>query len=136
MATFGYKDLKIELDSAALTLQNISAFVTSINGWSQERLVEELTAAGDTTDRYGAIGFLKKNDVQLTGPYDNTVNGLVDIAKNWQDDSQRTLKLTFDGATAADTRTVETLLSKWDRNPKRGALHEVILTLKPTGAIT
>lgn len=135
MVTKAYKDLRIMLDKATVA-KNISAYVTSINGWSQERLLEELTAAGDTTDRWGALGFTQKSEVVLTGPYDDATDGLVDIAKNWTDDSQQTLQLTFDMPGAADIRNVECLLKKFERNPKRGALHECIVTLQPTGAIT
>ncbi len=137
MPLYAYKDLKIELDGTdGGALQNISAYVTSINGWSKEKLLEELTAAGDTTDRWGALGFTQKSDVVLTGPYDSTANSLLAIANTWTTDVTRTLRLTFDGAGALDVQNVECLLAKFERNPKRGAFHEVVVTMKPTGAIT
>ncbi len=136
MAKFAYPDLKIELDNATPALQDISAYVTSINGWSKERLVEDVTGAGDTTDRHAALGFLQKGEVELSGPYDNTAEGLLDILKAWSDDSERTLQLTFDGATAADVETVECLLMGFERNPSRGAFTQVVAKLRPTGAIT
>lgn len=136
MAKFAYPDLKIELDNATPALQDISAYVTAINGWTKERIVEEITGAGDANDRHADIGFLQKNEVELTGPYDNTADGLLDIVKNWTDGSERTLQLTFDGATAADVETVECLLVRVQRNPTRGGFTQVVVTLRPTGAIT
>lgn len=136
MAQFGFPDLKIELDvSEGGALGDISAYVTSINGWSREALLEEITAAGDNDDRWGKVGLLQKSDVVLTGPYDNTASKLVAITKGAEGE-QRTLQLTFDGATAADVESVETFINKVERNPSKGALHAYVVTLKPTGAIS
>lgn len=137
MGLFGYPQLKIELDvTTGGALTDISRYVTTINGWTKERLLEELTGAGETTDRWGDIGFVKKSDVDLAGPYDDTAAGLVAITRAWNDGAERTLKLTFDMGTAADTQTVECLLSKVDRKPSRGQATQWSATLKPTGAIT
>lgn len=135
MAEFGYPDLTIELDDDGGTLQDISSFVTSINGWTKEQIIEELTGAGDDTDRWAAIGFEMKQPVTLTGPYDDTSDGLVDLTKG-AGGATRTLQLTFDGATAADVETVECIIQTISRNPSRGALTAYEVTLRPTGAIT
>ena len=117
-------------------LQDISAYVTEINGWTKERIIEEVTGAGDAVDRHADIGFLQKSEVELTGPYDDTADKLLDIAKNWNDGSERTLQLTFDGATAADVETVECLKVREDRKPTRGGFTQFVLVVRPTGAIT
>lgn len=136
MALMGWPQLKIELDeSVGGSLGDISAYVTSINGYSLEYLVEELTAAGDSTDRWAAIGFTQKADVVLKGPYDNTSNKLVDIARRCGG-GQLTLQLTFDLGTAADVEAVEVLVQKVVRIPKPKGLTDVEVTLKPTGAIS
>lgn len=138
MAEFGFPDLKIELDDAAGgSLKDISDFVTEISGWSKESIVEEITAAGDAVDRWAAVGIVKKGEIVLTGPYVDTVDGLVDITKVGSDLGQlRTLAMTFDGATAADVETVEVIIQKVDRNPSRDSLHNFSVTLRPTGAVT
>ena len=136
MAKFSFKDLIIKLDNATPTLTDISQYVTEIPGWTPDRIVEEITGAGDTGDRHSDIGFLQKNEVQLTGPYDNITDGLLDILKAWTDGSERTLQLTFDGATAADVINVEVLLMGFQRNPVSRQFTQVVATLKPTGAIT
>src|SRR6266702_3828671 len=137
MPQYGYPKLKIMLDTTdGGDLVDISSYVTSIGGYSLERLLEEITAAGDTTDRWGAIGFQKKAPIELKGPYDDTAGGLVAITRPWNTDVTRTLQLTFDMGTAADVKNVETLLMKTVRSPKRGSLTEWAVTLQPTGAIT
>ncbi len=134
MGKESYVDLKIELDDSQGAAKDISKYVTSLNGWNVERLLEEVTGAGESTDRWGAIGFLQKSEVELTGPYDDTADGLVAITKGWNDDSERTLTITFDGA-EADSATVECLLNRIQRNPARGAFHTYVVTLRPTGSV-
>jgi hypothetical protein len=138
MALFGYPDLKIELDvSSGGALGNISAYVTEISGWSKERITQEITAAGDSDDRWADVGITKKGEIVLTGPYDNTADKLVDITKVSTDLGEtRTLQMTFDGSTAADVETVEAIIIKVERNPTRDALHNYSVTLRPTGAVT
>lgn len=138
MATFGYPELKIELDiSTGGSLGNMSAYVTEISGWSKEALVEEITAAGDAVDRWASVGIVKKGEIVLTGPYDNTADKLVVSTRDAGDMGElRTLQLTFDGSTAADVETVECIIMKVERNPARDALHAYSVTLRPTGAIS
>jgi len=133
MAKASYTDLTISLDKAAVA-KDISQYVTSINGWSKERILEEITAAGDANDRWGAVGILQKSEVVLTGPYDTTADGLFDIASTWTDDSEQTLTLLF--SAAGYSQSVECLLSKLEINPSKGAFHTVVVTLRPTGAIS
>ena len=138
MALFGFPDLKIELDDdSGGTLKDISAYVTEISGYSKEAIVEEITAAGDSDDRWGWTNLVKKGEVVLTGPYDNTVDKLVDITKVASDLGQtRTLQLSFDAAVGADVETVEAIIMKVERNPSRDSLHAYSVTLRPTGAVS
>ncbi len=132
MAKYSYVDLTIELGDTAE--HDISKYVTSINGWNVENILEEVTGAGESTDRWAAIGFDQKNEVELTGPYDTATNGLVDIIDGWADKTAaKKLKLTFGGT---DDVQVDVLLHRAQRNPARGQFHEFVVTLRPTGAIT
>lgn len=136
MTRFGFADLTIELDTTeGGALGDISAYVTTINGWTRDRILQEITAAGDANDRWADVGVLMKEEVVLTGPYDDTAGGLVAITKGAEGET-RTLQLTFDGATAADVETVECIIKRCRRTPSRGALHGYEVTLRPTGAIT
>lgn len=132
MTKAAFKDLVIKLDKATVQ-KTITSYVTSINGWSLERLLEEVTSAGDTVDKWAAVGLAQKSEVVLTGPYDDTADGLYDIVSNWTDDSEQTLELTL---VSGDVITVECLLSKYEVNPSRGAFHALVVTLRPTGAVT
>lgn len=137
MAVFGFPKLKIELDaSVGGALTDISADIRTINGWTVESLLEELTAAGDNTDRWGVIGFTQKSDVVIEGPYDNTASHYVAIVKAAGVGSTLSLRLTFDVGVAADVVNVETIISKLERVPANKALTNLKTTLKPTGAIT
>lgn len=131
----GFPDLKIEIDNTvAGALTDISAYVTTINGYTVEQILEELSSAGDATDRWAAVGFEQKSEIVLAGPYDDQANSLVALTLDGEGEV-RTLKLTFDVA-AADTREVETIIRQTSRNPSRGAFHQYELTLRPTGAVT
>lgn len=136
MAIFGFPNLKIELDATVGgALTDISAYVTEINGYDLESLVEEITAAGDTTDRWAAIGFTQKSPIELTCPYDDTASKAVAILRA-NLGGQLTLKLTFDTGTNADTKTVEIIVNKLSRQPASKALTKLVATLQPTGAVT
>ncbi len=138
MARFGFPDLKIELDeSTGGSLGNMSAYVTEISDRSIEAILEEITAAGDTVDSWAAVGITKKGEITLTGPYDNTADKLVASTKDAGDvGALRTLKLTYDGATAADVLIVECIIKSTSHNASRDALHAYSVVLQPTGAIT
>lgn len=136
MALFGFPNLKIELDvSSGGALGDISAYVTSIGAWTKEALVEELTAAGDTTDRWAAIGFTQKSEITLEGPYDDVAAKLVAIGKANLGNTL-TLQLTFDLGTASDVETCECIVSKVERLAAVKKLTQFKITLRPTGAVT
>ena len=135
MALFGYPDLIIELDDSGSTARNISDTVTAISGHSIDSVLEEITGASGTVDAWAAVGVTKKGEITLSGPYDNTANKLVALTKGAAG-STRTLKLTFDGATAADVLIVECIIKSIKRNPSRDALTQYEVVFQPTGAIT
>ena len=131
----GFPDLKIEIDaSVGGALVDISAYVTEINSYTVEQILEELTAAGDATDRWDAVGFEQKSEITLSGPYDDQANSLVAVTLDGEG-GLRTLKLTFDTG-ASDTRQVECLIKSTERAPSRGAFHKYTIVLRPTGAVT
>ncbi len=136
MALQGFPALKIEIDaSVGGALTDISAYVTEINGYTVEQILEELTSAGDASDRWGVVGFEQKSEIVLTGPYDDQANSLVALTIDGEGEL-RSFQLTFDDPGASDTRAVECLIRMTSRNPSRGALHQYVLTLRPTGAVT
>ena len=133
MGLEGFPDLKIELDNASDALKDISAYVTEINGYSVEQILEELSSAGDATDRWGVVGFEQKSEITLAGPYDDQTDSLVAITLDGEG-STRTLKLTFD-AGVSDTRQVECIIRTSGRAPSRGAFTKYEVVLRPTGAV-
>lgn len=136
MALKGWPELKVELDVAVGgALGDLSPYITAIGPWTKESLVEEITSAGDTTDRHAAIGFIQKSPIELSGPYDDVAAKLVAIGRANLGNTL-TLQLTFDGATAADVETCEVIVNKVERAPSSKAFTQFKLTLIPTGAVT
>lgn len=134
MTLKGFANLKIELDDEVPALQDISAYVTTVNGWTKEQILEELTSAGDADERWGCVGVGRVEPVVLTGPYDNTADGLWDVTRiTWA--TARTLQFTFDMVGAADVQHIETYIKSVSINPERGKLHAVVVTLQPTGPV-
>jgi len=135
MAVYGYPDLKIELDDSGSTARDISAYVTEFSGWVRERIIEDVTGADAAVDNWADIGILRKGELTLSGPYDDTANSLVAITKGAEGNT-RTLKLTFDGASPSDVETCECIIMSVARNPAKDVLTQYVVTLRPTGAIT
>lgn len=138
MATFGWPNLTIELDTTeGGSLGDMSAYITEFNGLSPEAVLEEITAAGDTSDRWAAVGLTRKNEITMTGPYDNTTDKLVHATKDAGDLGEtRTLKVTYDTGAGADILIVEAIIMRVERNTQRDRLHQYTVTLRPTGAIS
>lgn len=136
MALQGYPDLKIEIDaSVGGALTDISAYVTAINGYTVEQILEEISAAGDATDRWAAVGFEQKQEITISGPYDDQANSLVALTIDGEGEL-RSFKLTFDDPGASDTREVECLIKSTTRSPSRGAFTGYEIVLRPTGAVS
>jgi len=135
MPIWGFPALKVELDDELAAAKDISPYVTHINGWTKEQILEELTSAGDDDERWGVVGFNKVSPVVLTGPYDDAADSLYDVVMiQWI--TPRTLTLTFDMPGAADVQNVETYIESVEIIVERGKLQSTIVTLQPTGAVT
>ncbi len=136
MALKGFPNLKIELDdNTGAALQDISAYVTTINGYTPEQILEEITAAGDADERWAVVGFNRLEPIVLTGPYDNTADGLWDVTRDTPATARR-IKFTFDMPGAADTKQIATFIRSQKIGMERASLHAVEVTLQPTGAVT
>ena len=130
MALYGFPNLTLSLDDETNNLRDISAYVTQINGWTKEQVLEELTAAGDDDERWGVVGLSGASPVVLSGPYDDTANGLYDCSwMAWE--TARTFRITLDAA-----QNIETYIESVEIVEERGKLAQVIVTLQPTGAVT
>ena len=136
MARYGFPALRIVLEDEVAGDNNISAYVTTINGWKKSQAVEELTAAGDVNERWITVGINMADPVVLTGPYDDAADGLVDTTEDpafWG--TIRTLTLTLDMVGAADIQTVECYIESVENKPERGKFHAYTVTLQPTGNV-
>lgn len=137
MARFGFPAFRIILEDEVGGDNDVSAYVTTFNGWKKSQVVEELTAAGDDDEWWGAIGFNKADPVVLVGPYDDAADGLVDTTEDpacWG--TIRTLTLTFDLPGGVDEQNVECYIESVENKPERGKFHAYTVTLQPTGDVT
>lgn len=132
MAKFGFDDLVITLDDSAGAPQNISGFVTTINGVSIENILEEVHTAGDSWVEQEWVGLSRMADITLGGFYDDTVatgiDAVVDVATRGV---VRTLVVLYGGTKST---TVECELRSYNRQPVRGELDKFELVLAPTAA--
>ncbi len=134
MAIHGFPNLTITLDDETGGAQDISAYVTHINGFAKEQILEELTAAGDDDERWINVGIDFAEPVVLTGPFDDAADSLYDVvAIQWA--TARTLTFNFDGG-GGDTQNVETYIESVETIVESGKLNSVVATLQPTGAVT
>lgn len=129
MTRYGYPDLKIEIDDGG-TLQDISQYVTSINGVDVDQLLEELTAAGDSYPRWGEVGLTQLKEITLAGPYDDDANG-PDLLKIGT--GEKSFKVTVGSTNAL---TVEVLRKSFKWTMTRGEITGYEAVLQPTGTIT
>ena len=132
MATYGFPDLKIELDDVASAAKDISAYVTSINGANIETILQEITAAGDDQERWVDVVFQRMEEIVLAGPHDDTADGLWSITRDALG-NQRTLLITIGGSV---TIGCEVLIRTNNLGFTVKAKDEYSVTLQPTGAIT
>lgn len=133
-ARFGYPDLKIEFDEVGGSPTDMSTFVTSVGGQSKEAVLEEITAAGDTDERWAAVGLNRHGEITLGGPYDDTaVTGPEVIFNAPGNTTTRTLKFTYGGT---KTFEIECIIKSFAVGMVLGELDTYEVVLRPTGAAT
>ena len=137
MAKYGAANTKVEFDLVGGTLQDMSPYVTSINGVDIEAITEESTPFTQAWAQALATGNFKMADVELEGYYDDTATTGPDVVFNVLASGPaavtRTLKVTY-GSTKCTS--VETLIVKYVRAPARNSITKFKVTLRPTGAVT
>jgi hypothetical protein len=131
MAKYGFADLKIEVDNSGGSPIDMSTYITSINGFSIEAILEEITSAGDADERWAAVGVSRAAEIVFGGAFDDTVTTGPDAIFNALGDT-REIKFTYGGS---KTSTFEAIIRRYDRSPAMGELTKFEVALQPTGAI-
>ena len=126
-ARYGFDDWNITLDG-----DSIRAYVSELNGINIEAILEEVTAGGDATDAWAAVGLVSGGEFTISGQYN-------DIAAGPNAKFAGALGTTFAvivtwGSTK--TSTFSAILRSYNRSAGRGALHKYEATLRITGAVT
>ncbi len=137
MAKYGSPSIAIAFDNSGGTPVTISQDVLDINGIEIETLLEESQTFGDSWFESLSVGIRKLADVTIGGFYDDTAstgpNVLFNDLANGPSATTRTLTVTWGGA---KTTSVETLIMKYSRMPKRNGITRYTVVLRPTGAVT
>jgi hypothetical protein len=135
LGRYGWPDVSIQFDKAdGGALQEMKAYITSINGLDIELILEDMTAAGETWEAQVYVGLKKGSPIVISGPYDDTATTGSDAVFNPTGATgvSRSCVITWGGA---KTTTFEALIQKYGRKPAKGQLHKYEVTIVPTGAI-
>lgn len=133
MARYGSKDLKIEVDNSGGTPVDISAYVTTVGGFTVEAILEDSTVFSAIWATQAATGNKQVPDVTLTGFYDDTASTGPNALFAGAEGDTRTLKFTWGGT---KTSSVEAIIKSYARNPQVKTLTKFTVVLTPTGAVT
>jgi len=132
MARYGFGDLVISFDNAGGSPVDMSAYITSVNGFEKEALVEEVTAAGDNDQAWASVGVSKVSPVTLGGPFNDAATTGAHVIFN-SIGSTRTLTITFGGSIV---QNVECIIQKYNLKPNQNGLTMFEVLLQPTGAVS
>jgi hypothetical protein len=132
VAKYGSDDTRIDVDNSGGTLQNMTAYITEVNGFGVEAVLEESTPFGVAWEESLYSGVKMVADIELTGFYDDTASTGPDVIFNALGET-RTVKITW-GSTK--TSSVEAIIRKYERIAKVKETTKYKVTLKPTGAVT
>lgn len=131
-ARYGFPDLKVEFDNGSDALQDMSTYVDTIGGQSKEKVLEEITAAGDADERWASVGLNRHGEITMGGKYDDTAATGPEVIFNSPGDT-RTLKFTYGGT---KTFEIECIIRTFSVGMSQGALTTYEVVLRPTGAAT
>lgn len=141
MAKFGSQGIKVEFDNSGGTLQNMSTYITSLNGFKINAETVDTTYLGSTWMSKAYAGVKSLDDVTIEGFYDDTATTgpdaiFSDVGNVATAGITRSLKITWDMPTAAKTTTVETIIKSYERAPVKGELTKYTVILECTDAVT
>lgn len=134
MAKYGSPDIKIEVDNAGGTLQNMTAYIDEVNEVNVEALLQESHTFGDSWVENLYTGVKRGNAITFSGFYDDTATTGPDAIFNDLGDT-REVKITYDGSTGAKYTLFEAIITNYVRSPSRGENTRYSVTFTPTGEI-
>lgn len=133
MAEYDSSDIKVEFDNNADALQNITQYVLEFEGIMVRRGTDdEWTPLGAVLDRKGIVDIDFVDDISMVLKFDDTVATGPWALFNSRG-SERTLKVTYDGATAAITRSIEVGIVRCDPVIANGKKTRINVELVNTG---
>lgn len=134
MANYSSANIVVSIKDHSGASQTFTAFVRSIGGVSIEAIIQEAHTMGSTWFKYLYAGIKKCAPIVLGGYYDDTASTGPDaMFAGYEGETRTGTVLTWGGS---KTTTADTIIQKYDRLPKLGALTEFSVTLQPTGTVS
>lgn len=136
MAFIAGHNTVVQLDNAAGSLTDISAYVNSVSGLDLSRATLETSAFGSAAQSF-ILGLKENGQVSLSGDFDATLDVLMTGIEALTTGATQTLKVSF-GGTASGTKyvQVETLLASYGGASAVGDKITWSASLQRTGTVT
>lgn len=133
MARAGWDVLIVSFDNAAGSPVDMSQYVWEIDGMERLAHLQETTAAGDDDEQHAFAGVKAMSPVTIKGGYDDLAASGPDVVFNAIGNvTTRTLTVTWK---SGKTTSVETIIQKYKRMPRRKEFTTYEVTLQPTGIV-
>ena len=125
----------VQLDNAAGSLTDISAYINSVSGLDLSRATLETTAFGDSAQAF-ILGLKQNGQVSISGDFDSAFNTIMSGIDALTTGAAQTLKVSF-GGTASGTQyiQVETRLANYGPSSSVGDKAVWTASLQRTGAV-
>lgn len=135
MAFIAGHNTKIQLDNAAGSLTDISAYVNSVSGLDLSRATLETTAFGDSAQAF-ILGLKQNGQVSISGDWDATLNTQMNGIEALTTGASQTLKVSFGGTASGQPYVqVETLLANYAVSSAVGDKVTWTASLQRSGAV-
>lgn len=131
MSKYGSKDITIKVSNASQALQDLSAYVDTINEFTVEALLQEGHTFGDSWVKQLFTGVKRGNPLTIEGFYDDTASTGPHAILNAIGDTRK-IEVTWGGTKKS---TVDVIITNYSRRPVKGDLTRFSCTLTPTGAV-
>jgi hypothetical protein len=136
LSNYGSNSTTIEIDDSGGTPRDLSTQILSINGVTIEAVTEESHGYNKAWAEVLATGMRRIEPVEAEGFFNDAANGAHAVMKGvatGPSSGTRTIKFGWGGGWFT---AFETLITKYGRLPKVGAITRYKTTLTPSGQVT
>jgi hypothetical protein len=131
MAQYSSADLIFSIKDHGGVLRTLTGYVRAIGSISIEAIVQDNLTFGNTWAQYVSTRIKRMASLTIGGYYDDTATVGPDIIfGGYEGELREDTQFVMGGARSV---TVDTIIQKYERLPKLGAMTEYQVTLQPTG---